>query len=234
MRPKMTPNDVRQEIDNCLDLMLHSGITLIANPVVVERNGRKARVTWRSPAGLGTLEGTYPFATVDEYREHLRNQAYSAVLCDGSLLQISYEFYGTKLSGHRLCFYPCPFDVEPEYFQTEPLLDVVDLHRVAADASLRLRSPIRFDYDPTKASEGHPAVHVHMLWGHCRCAVDAPLSVGHFLQFVFCNFFPSVWEGHEFLRKWKRVWREKTITDGETCSIHFSAKSRDAESLLGR
>jgi len=84
----MTPNDVRQEIDNCLDLMLHSGITLIANPVVVERNGRKARVTWRSPAGLGTLEGTYPFATVDEYREHLRNQAYSAVLCDGSLLQI--------------------------------------------------------------------------------------------------------------------------------------------------
>lgn len=234
MLAKMTPNDVRQEIDNCLDLLLHSKIALIANPVVVDRSGRKARVTWRSPAGRGTLEATYPFASVGEYCEHLRNQAYSAVLYDGSLLQMSYEFYRSKLTGHRLCFYPCPYDIEPEELKTDPVLDVIDVYRIAAEANLRLRSPIRFDYSPANTAPGHPAVHVHVLWGHCRCAVDSPLSVGHFLQFVFCNFFPEIWCEHDFLREWKRMWREKTITDDEAGSLHLSAKSRDPESLLRR
>ncbi len=183
---------------------------------------------------MSSLEATYPFASVGEYCEHVRNQAYLAVLYDGSLLQMSYEFYASRLTGHRLCFYPCPYDIEPDELVAGPILDVIDLYRAAADAPLRLRSPIRFDYDPANASEGHPAVHVHMLWGHCRCAVYAPLSVGHFLQFVFCNFFPGVWAEHKFLRNWRRIWQQKTITDDETFSLHLSAQSRDAERLLRR
>jgi hypothetical protein len=234
MLAKMTPNEFRQELNNCLDLLLAEEIARAANPVVVDHNGRKARVTWRSPNGIGTLQATYPFASIDEYCEHLRNQAYSAILLDGSLLQITYEFYHTKLIGHRLCFYPCPFDLEPGDFDPDPLLDVVAWHRDAGSGKLRLRSPVRFDYDPAKAREGHPAVHVHLLWAHCRCAVDAPLSLGHFLQFVFCNFFPSLWMEYDFLRKWKKEYREKTISSAEATCIHFSAKSQESNKLLRR
>ncbi|MCC7424274.1 MAG: DUF2290 domain-containing protein [Planctomycetaceae bacterium] len=229
---KATANDVRQEVDGCLELLIEAGVALRVNPVVIDRNGRKARVTWRPLGGSGLLEATHPFASVAEYCAHVRNEAYSAFLYDGSLLQITYEFYSDRLTGHRLCLYPCPYDVDREELETQPFLDVIDLYRAAQDEYLRLRSPIRFDYDPRNASLGHPAVHAHILWGHCRCAVSAPLSFGHFLQFVFCNFFPEIWSAHTFLREWKRTFREQTITDDETSFIHLSTKSKDSLKLL--
>jgi hypothetical protein len=71
-------------------------------------------------------------------------------------------------------------------------------------------------------------------WKDLVVRYGVTVSVGHFLQFVFCNFYPAVWREHHFLRSWKRVWREKTITDNELSSLHFSSASREAERLLRR
>lgn len=162
----MTPNSLRQEVENCLDLMNRMGICLVHNPVVCEQSGRKSRVTWRAPEGLSdTLSNEFHFASIEEYCCHLRNQAFSAVLFDGAILQVSFDFFHNRLVGHRLCFYPCPFNIAPEDFDGEPILDVVELFKVAAIDRLALRSPVRFDYDPRNANDGHPSVHAHFLWG---------------------------------------------------------------------
>jgi hypothetical protein len=87
-----------------------------------------------------------------------------------------------------------------------------------------LRSPIRFDYDEHNASTGHPAVHAHVLWAHCRFPVHRPLSVGHFLDFIFRNFYPDVWAEHEFLREWKKPLFDKTISLDEEQILHLGCR----------
>ena len=52
-----------------------------------------------------------------------------AILFDGSLIQISYDFDYSELVGHRLLYFPCPFDLDPELLQTLPLVDVIDFYR---------------------------------------------------------------------------------------------------------
>ena len=134
--------------------------------------------------------------SVSEYQAWLTNGAYSAVLFDGALVQISFEFRHSKIVGHRLAYVPCPFDLEPEYLQTEPLYDLVEAYATDVQSKPRLRSAIRFDFDPAAVGPGHPASHVTMFWPHCRIACVAPLSLGRFIRFIFYNFYPAMWENH--------------------------------------
>jgi hypothetical protein len=67
---------------------------------------------------------------------------------------------------------------------------------------LRLRSALRFDFDQDAATQAHPASHLTIAHQDCRIAVFAPLSVGHFVRFVFRNFYPHAWKDHAFLRDW--------------------------------
>src|SRR5690349_5761989 len=106
----MTSSDRRAELQNLLFLLADASLTLITRPVVV--TGSKPgpqRVTWpRTVAGVGELYRT-PFATVREYREWVESDEYSAVLFDGSLIQLSFDFLGNEVVSHRLVYFPCPF-----------------------------------------------------------------------------------------------------------------------------
>lgn len=220
----MTPRQARSEISNFVDLLLYTDIAIRVNSIVCVRSGTMSRVTWRPPSrGQAQLIAS-EFASVSEYCGHLQNQAYSAILFDGALLQISYGFTRNALTSHRLCYYPCPFALEPEELLVEPLLDVMEVYKHAGADYLRLRSPVRFDYAPDHASEEHPASHAHMLWPHCRCAVVAPLSLGHFARFVFSHFYPELWKEHEFLRSLPQQLGPKTITANEEAQLHFSCR----------
>lgn len=58
---------------------------------------------------------------------------------------------------------PCPFDIGDdgaERLRIESIFDVIQGYRDRGEEYLRLRSPIRFDYDPAAASLEHPATHV--------------------------------------------------------------------------
>ena len=220
----MTPTAVFSEIQNCLDLLLNKDMAILKRPVVKIRDGSAVRVTWQPQGSSDSRLTLGEFATVDEYCEQVRNEMYSAMLRDGSLLQVSYDFTRRTLVGHRLCYYPCPFEMDPDDLRMDPVLDVLDVYRTGGEEHLRLRSPLRFDHDAAAAAPGHPASHVHMLSARCRCAVVAPLSLGHFIRFVFWQFYPDWWQRHEFLREWKQELGGRTITPAEEEGLHFACR----------
>ena len=156
----MTPKKLERDLRNFIDLLVNKDISAASNPIAVNRLDEAVRLTWKSPV---SGPGTGQFATLQNYRSLLELQAYTVILFDGAILQISYDFYGDTLKGHRLCYYPCPFEINPVELAAEPILDVFDLYQESGMDKLVLRSPIRFDYDPRNAADGHPAVHVHIV-----------------------------------------------------------------------
>ncbi|MGH9715601.1 MAG: DUF2290 domain-containing protein [Candidatus Acidiferrales bacterium] len=230
-----TPRVVATELENFLTLLIGSGIALIINRVIQVRVGRATtRITWSSPDAVNGALMRERFATVDEYCAYLNSQLYSAVLYDGALLQMSYDLQGDDLVGHRLCYYPCPFDMDPELLQTEPIGDVVDIYRESSSSSINLRSPCRFDYDPASPEGTDPIVHMHVIRSHCRWPVTAPLSLGHFIKFVFRHFYPEMWTVHPFLRDWPRNGAaRRMITADDEELLHISCDRQARPLALG-
>lgn len=215
---------LRTEIKNFIDLVIDYEIAISANPVVCNNIGSMQRVTWQHPANVPHILTNYEFATIDEYCSLLMSQSYSLVLFDGALVQISFDVQGNRLIGHRLCYYPCPFDIDAEEFLMSSIGDLVETYRDHGSDLFRLRTPIRFDYDPDNAKKNHPATHAHFLWEHCRCSLAAPISLGHFIKFVFNNFYPQLWENYDFIKEWPQEMAARTITPSEERLIHFSCQ----------
>jgi len=147
--------------------------------------------------------------------------------------------------------YPCPVVLElPDHELELPLSDLVDLE-IASDFEgdlnginfqefdsatrlephLRLRSPIRFDYDPRRAGADHPASHVTLAGDECRCPVFGPLSIGHFVRFIFRYFYSIVWQRHSFIREWPLRFgnRYVSVTDERELFVEcFVGATREA------
>ena len=164
----------------------------MATTKVVETRDHRGlhRITWPNNTSVPPCLFRIKSPTVSEYRGWVDSQGYSAILLDGSIIQISYDFDDSALVGHRLLYFPCPFDLELEYLDTFTLSELIDVYFGEGTEWVRLRSPVRFDYDPTALSEHHPASHMTFQWSHARIPVKSPLSLGHFIQFVFQNFYP--------------------------------------------
>ena len=218
-----TPTQTRTELNYLVDILIQHEVALIANRIVVQSIGPLKRVTWAPPA-LAFVPAAS--GSIEEYCGFLSAHAFTAVLRDGAILQLSYDFRDGDLCGHRLCFYPCPFDVDPRDLLAEPVMDVIDVYRSGTTAEVRLRSPIRFDYSRDDSQEDHPTSHMHILSPDCRCPVAAPLGIGLFMQFVFRHFYRDLWRQHAFLREWPAELGTRTIRADEETQLHISCKRR--------
>ena len=220
----MTTSRVQAEIKNFRDLLVAKDIAIAANPVTIRRVGTMQRVTWQSPIGDAPVAAASEFASVREYAQQLAANAYTVVLLDGSLIQISFDLQHSEIVGHRFCFFPCPFNLQPVDFLEQPILDIIQLYQEAGSDYLRLRTPLRFEYDPNNASDDRSICHVHLLWAHCRCSVVAPLSLGHFIKFIFHHFYPDLWQRHSFLREWPTDLGDRTISADQESLLHFACR----------
>lgn len=164
---------------------------------VVPLGNNYSRVTFASESPeyspVGNDEVTY-----DEYTGILRNRQFSVLLGDGSAIQLSCTFKNGSVVANRYCYVPCPvaFDIEElqgEYGEFRELEDFLgSLDDQEFRYRLRTRPILRFEYDPDNEGDLHPASHLHMGKSCCRIAVSAPLTVEHFMRFVFKNFYPEV------------------------------------------
>jgi hypothetical protein len=221
----MTSDSIRHEIENLTSSLIRQGITIDTTPAIVQKSKNLSEVTW---AGYKLPEVYIPFATIAEYRWLIQERQYNHLLFDGSLLQIAYTFRRNSLVKHRLCFYPCPLYFKPEelnLYQEEGygLLDIVDdFDFETFQSRLRLQSPLRFDFDPSSISPEHPASHLHLSRDDCRIPVFAPLSVGHFIQFVLRHFYLEQWQSNELLHNWPREKLKATLTECEKKQLHLT------------
>jgi hypothetical protein len=179
-------DDIRNVLDYLLDAELAVSTT---TPLISD-----SRVTWPRLADQGALfdHGRHPGCT--QYLEWLQGREYSAILFDGSLLQVSYEFYDGRVASHRLMYMPCPYDLEMSLLtEGHPIHEVVGLSSGDEPA---MRSPIRFDFDAGRARHGHPAVHLTLNTVDCRIACAAPMHVHRFVDFVFRAFYQDLRTAH--------------------------------------
>jgi hypothetical protein len=184
-----TTRSLSDDITNALDFMVEHGLALYTQRV----SCADSRVGWYSSLPAPFLVGGED-TTVDQYLGWVTSGHYSALLNDGGLLQLTYRMDGRQVAAHRLAYVPCPVDVDESLLQAgEPVGDVVELYLDdQARGEACLRSPIRFDFAPDDADEGHPAAHLTVNRASCRIACVAPLHPYRFIDFVFRHFYPTL------------------------------------------
>lgn len=192
-----TPRAVRSEIENFLDYLINNDLALYCNPVVEHHGGS---VSWPIPRGRPAFLTARGAHTTGEYSHWVTHAMYSALLRDGSLLQVSYKVNGGQITGHRLAWVPPPFDFDPDLLVSEATLDLLEIYLADEGEEIQLRSPIRFDFDPDAATETHPASHFTMNGPSCRVECVGPLRLGRFVEFVFTHFYRDLWDEHDYLR----------------------------------
>jgi hypothetical protein len=188
------------------------------------------RVSWQARGPFIFSRQHHP--SVAEYDSWVAAGAYSAILLDGSLLQITYDVEGGRIVGHRLAYVPCPFSIDVELLKTGmALADVVDAARAGYVA---LRSPLRFDFDPAASHDGHPAAHMTLNSAGCRIGCVAPIRVLRFLDFVYRHFYPELHAAHaRFFQvaSWSHA-EADPISPGRLADIHLAWDVRASESSV--
>jgi hypothetical protein len=213
----VTNRAVADEVQNLIDYLLAKQIAIFANPVA---RGFE-RVTWHSTSAKAS-DFFQKRQCVDAYRAWVDGGHYSAILFDGAIIQISFDFAAGELSGHRLAYIPCPYEIDHELLTVEPIGDLIDLYSDNGESVL-LHSQVRFDFDPMNAAPGHAASHMTMNSADCRVPCLAPLRLGHFVSFVFQHFYPTLWQAHGYLRSLSRKeWGYETLTKTEGSDIHLA------------
>ena len=197
----MTPAQIRNDVDQFITTLYEERLAIDTNPVLLLESPGEAMITWSNETTLSDLFDLD--STWDEYIETMRRRWFSVVLWDGAYLQCSYTFSGARLIKHRLCYFPCPIsftETEASRLTIEEMMFLLEDHELRN--RLRLEGPLRFDYDQGAGSVDHPPVHLTISRKSCRIPVSYPLSVGHFVRFVFAHFYPEQYEASARLRAW--------------------------------
>ena len=140
----------------------------------------------------GRLNCGKNFSTLDQYEYILRNNSYTLTLFDGSIIRISFKFKDNILISSSQLWWPSPFD----NIDIDPELELIDYYEIYKSdkewfKNIKMRSPVRIDYDSTNNTEIHPASHMHTQHHECRIKVNKPLCFNTFISFVFKNFYPD-------------------------------------------
>jgi hypothetical protein len=213
---------IRNAVENTLDYLIGAEIAIHRNSAIIDSN----KMSWHFvQPGTEFLIGRNS-ANLAAYRYWVDIGAFSAVLYDGALLQITYDFgtRGDELIGHRLAYVPCPYSVDQEMLRELPILDVVDMYAETEPTSMNLHTAIRFDFDPHSSKAGHPASHLTINSSDCRIACCAPMHFSRFVDFVFRCFYPAMWKAHSVFFESGAIKNlgPRTVTDDELRQPHIA------------
>lgn len=178
--------------EKALEALSECGLVALVNGHLLKPAADGGR-TLRSTSIEGREE--YPrgrFSRIEEYIFALKWGEYSAVLFDGSVLQIEYTVVDGDVTKHRLSYFPCPIEIDltSTHSFDEPLDQAVMQVLAAGDPKLvRPFAAIRFDYDRDVSDEKHPMSHFSFISADCRMPVQSPVGLKRFLAFVFGNFY---------------------------------------------
>ncbi len=191
----MNSRQVANQIASVCEALHSLGLVAFYNPPCERACGIGQRIS--SPS-TGMAARTHAFGSLEQYLSLLESGSFTCVLTDHSVIQASYDCDGTSIVGHSLLFWPSPIvPQEP----LDGLGDICEAVRMCMDSpaqasaicGLLLRSPMRFDFDPDRASDDHPEVHLHTQFDDTRIHVDQPMSFTSFVKMVFRTFYRETW-----------------------------------------
>ncbi len=235
----MTPSEAKSQVAKLNAIFLENELAVAVNPAIAFPAGDRTRVSWPQAKDAQGLFADLIYASISEYRSFFRGTHYTCLLNDGALVQISFDFKNADMVAHRYCFYPCPlflsenldaFDwdmwndlLEEALFAEAQALEL----RGKGDGSiptaspLRLRFPIRFDYEVEQLPNSEPSSHVHLSDAGARIPVHSALSLSEFVHFVVLNFYPS---HAAILTAFAITQLDRCITEDQEHQLHFDCR----------
>ncbi|MDE0441823.1 MAG: DUF2290 domain-containing protein [Gammaproteobacteria bacterium] len=183
-----TPNQVVKQINDRIHRLVRSGLADNQLTAFQRKNGRRVEIVFPNAEYISTVLKNIDY--VDMYRILVRQRAYNLKMCDGALIQMTYDFSDRTLVRHRLAFLPAPhldeFQKAPETYLDDELHGDVVARNV-------IPFPFRYDYD-ARAGRHQPLEHPlsHLTLGQyerCRMPVSAPVTPNWFVDFVVRNFY---------------------------------------------
>lgn len=213
--------NVVKEIKGITDLLISQGLSINQNYPVEkrERDGSES-VEWNNVTNLSISLKNIEYKEI--YDELDKNRDYSIKLIDGALIHMMYKFNNNKVISHRLAFYSSPY---LENYQENP--EMYEEDEIYADIIYKniVAFPIRFDYNEEEVEAEYPHPRSHATLGqykNCRIPVVGPISPKVFIEFIFKNFYGTVY--YKLLNnKFKGYCKSfKTITKEEINELHFS------------
>lgn len=238
----MTFNEARSLVARLNSELLRSGLAIATNPLIPVRMGDRVRLTWPQAKNGHGVFADQRFATLAEYRTFASEGHYTCLLNEGSLIQISFDFKNNEMVANRLCFYPCPlqlsendyphdFDMWNDLLESELTGQIATLEpdsEAAEEAGLlpragllRLRSPLRFDFESDDRGSAEPASHVHINESGARIPVHAALSLGEFIAFVISHYFPAY---SNVLKEFEPDFSDRSISAEDEGRLHVDCR----------
>ncbi len=191
----MTPKELVADAQRAIRFLTVKGLSDRENVPYLHRNGKWSSVTFKGADGLVKMLKDKPYSEL--YSEMLAEQIFTALMLDGSLIQMSYEVSGSQVNRHRLAYLPNPsmalFDDDPEVYLKDQLFADIVSRKVIV-------TPIRFDYD-SRTNVHIPVIHPvsHLTLGQvasCRIPVSAPIAPSQFLDFILRSFYSEFRSKH--------------------------------------
>jgi len=197
-RARNNPKRIFNELVNTIKFLDQNDLTIFSNSPVYEEENGNSRITWPNHTP-GRINCNKYFGSIRQYRHFLKYNLFTSLLFDGSLMKISYKFEKRNLVAHNLTWWPSPFIISADDLSNGSPLDIFDLYAQDGwDQQIRMRTPVRFDFDLKKESTDHPASHLHMQTDNCRLYVDRPMCFNRFVKFIFQNFYPDLYATKPF------------------------------------
>ena len=192
-----------QETTNTLKLLSDNNLLYCYNPPVLQTNKDEIIITWTSHFS-GRVNCEHYFGSIEQYLTFIENNAYTCMLFDGSIIRAYYKFQNNGnevLSNHSLLWWPSPY----KFNMDEDAIDISVHERIKEyvflpnlHENIKMRSPMRFDYDITSDSDTHPLSHAHLQNNDCRIFIDRPLCFNKFIRFIFENFYVEKYKLYDF------------------------------------
>jgi len=185
--------NVTDQMNNMMVFLYDLRLLYYYNEVSPQITNENQIITWNrhepNRANCGAS-----FTTLAQYEYILNSGAFHCILFDGSIIRCSFTFDGNFLINHSHLWWPAPYAYNIIF--TDDFTPQTKYEDFLSDPNwmknLRMRSPIRIDFDPEKESESHPLTHMHTQHHESRVHIDKPICFNKFIKYIFQNFYPDI------------------------------------------
>lgn len=206
------------------DLLVERELLIDSNRLVTVRSQAGTILSWSGSANLSYLFGEY--TTLEHYLETLHRRDFSFVFSDGAIAQIFYKIEDDEISQHRLCYMPCPLSYEKEEwlgYSIDEIISALDFENLKS--SLRMSSPVRFDFDSKFCDDRHAHSHVTFNKDSCRVPAYGAVSIGHFARFITRYFYEGAFDLRSDLEELRPMIYTRTLSHPITHELHFDTSA---------
>ena len=184
----------REQIINTLQIISELGLSRIIKNPKLSQDGYYSTITWENHVN-GRHNSGKAFTTINQYVSIYETGAYHCILFDGSILRVFFRFNKNILEEESLLFWPAPITIPEDDIYELGMREAMNTYISLQDSmttKLKMRSPIRLDYDSTRSGFEHPSTHLHIQHEECRMSVNRPCCFGTFIKLIFKNFYPDL------------------------------------------